>query len=579
MRLGDLLNSFLLLGSPIRKPSVSNGPVSGQQPSNTSFCRRNTGLFLGWVCHRIAPFSICIILVRRGKSMVNPLKRINLPEILLGFVAPIGADIDSAVQEFRRFFKDANYNVVVVKATDAFLPLSKKINPVPALNNTPKIHARFDSYIKYGNHLRSHFNDDAFLASVACAKIMRARTQTEQPDQGKPEKNVYLIHQFKRREEVDLLRSVYGRTFFQISVYSRRGARVDHLARQFAHSDNVANHNSYRYKAEEIVQIDESEGGAGHGQQVSAIFHDADVVINSDESNASVRDQVNRFCNLLFGSNKLSPTKIEYGMFAAKAAALRTLDLSRQVGAAIFSSDGEIISMGSNEVPKASGGTYWSDDKDKLDDRDYVRGCDANDQRKRERLIELLKILEVRNPEEVIKDNKVRASQFMDALEYGRVIHAEMSAITDAARLGLSLRGATLFCTTFPCHMCAKHIIASGIERVIFLEPYPKSLTSDLHGDAVVIEGADRGKFQHYPSVKFDHFCGISPRRYREMFERHKRKDASGDFVEWNNDNVMRPIVDLKFPFYLRLEEEVVKSLDTQLKTVSLTVEDLTLTS
>ena len=40
-------------------------------------------------------------------------------------------------------------------------------------------------------------------------------------------------------------------------------------------------------------------------------------------------------------------------MFAAKAAALRTLDLSRQVGAAIFSADGEIISMGSNEVPKA----------------------------------------------------------------------------------------------------------------------------------------------------------------------------------------------------------------------------------
>ena len=111
---------------------------------------------------------------------------------------------------------------------------------------------------------------------------MRARAQAGDPTKRKPEKKVYLIHQFERKEEVALLRSVYGRIFFQISVYSRRGARVDHLARQFAHSDNVANHNVYRSKAKDIVQIDESQIGSGHGQQVSAIFHDADLVINSD---------------------------------------------------------------------------------------------------------------------------------------------------------------------------------------------------------------------------------------------------------------------------------------------------------
>jgi hypothetical protein len=123
--------------------------------------------------------------------------------------------------------------------------------------------------------------------------------------------------------------------------------------------------------------------------------------------------------------------------------------------------------------------------------------------------------------------------------------------------------------------MCAKHIIAAGVARVIFLEPYPKSLTSDLHGDAVVIEGADRGKYQNYPSVKFDHFFGISPRRYRELFERHKRKDDNGNFIEWNNDNVARPIIDLKFPFYMTLEEEVLATLSGYLKTLSLTIDDL----
>ncbi len=404
---------------------------------------------------------------------------------------------------------------------------------------------------------------------------MRARTRTTQPDKEKPEKNVYLIHQFKRKEEVELLRSVYGRVFFQISVYSRRGARVDHLARQFAHADNDSNHNAYRAKAEDIVQIDESERGDGHGQEVSAIFHDADVVINADESDTSIQRQVSRFCELLFGSNKISPTKHEYGMFAAKAAALRTLDLSRQVGAAIFTEKGEIISMGSNEVPKAPGGTYWSDSDDGLDDRDYVRGANSNVERKRERLREILKIIKASNPNEILTRPEVKKSQFMDALEYGRVIHAEMSAICDAARLGLSLQNATLFCTTFPCHMCAKHIIASGISRVVFLEPYPKSLTSDLHADAVLIEGGDRGKYQPYPCVKFDHCHGICPRRYREMFERTIRKDEDGNFVEWNKDNLRRPIIDLKFPFYMKLEEEVLDNLDGYLQSLKLAIAEL----
>ena len=83
----------------------------------------------------------------------------------------------------------------------------------------------------------------------------------------------------------------------------------------------------------------------------------------------------------------------------------------------------------------------------------------------------------------------------MDALEYGRTIHAEMSAISDAARLGRALKGTILFCTTFPCHMCAKHIVAAGISEVIYLEPYPKSLAGELHGDSVEIEGQSRGEF------------------------------------------------------------------------------------
>jgi deoxycytidylate deaminase len=271
-----------------------------------------------------------------------------------------------------------------------------------------------------------------------------------------------------------------------------------------------------------------------------------------------INRQVSRFCELLFGSNKISPTKIEYGMFLAKAAALRTLDLSRQVGAAIFNDAGEIVALGSNEVPKAEGGAYSCDDDH--DDRDYMRGVDSNDLRKTALLSEVLKIIGLSEKDilKYIDNEKIQDSQFMDALEYGRIVHAEMSALMAAARLGVSVRRGTLYGTAFPCHMCAKHIISAGLSRVVFLEPYPKSLASDLHSDAIQIEGGDRGKYQSYPSVQFEHFYGISPRRYRELFERGRRKGKNGKFQNYIGDPP-RPIVDYKAPFYASLEGFVIE--------------------
>ncbi|MGB8551432.1 MAG: hypothetical protein WCD82_24935, partial [Xanthobacteraceae bacterium] len=80
----------------------------------------------------------------------------------------------------------------------------------------------------------------------------------------------------------------------------------------------------------------------------------------------------------------------------------------------------------------------------------------------------------------------------------------------------------TLYCTTFPCHLCAKHIVAAGIERVVFLEPYPKSYAQKLHSDSITFETNVGDK------VLFEPFIGISPRRYRDIFEKKKRKGEDG---------------------------------------------------
>ena len=262
-------------------------------------------------------------------------------------------------------------------------------------------------------------------------------------------------------------------------------------------------------------------------------------------------------------------------MYAAKSASLRSSDLSRQVGAAIFTDDGELITQGCNEVPKAFGGTYW--DLEAPDWRDVKLGYDPNENLKRELLRDLFERLlnadmlsdkaksmgtplelishltkKIRSPEErsqmaidglgILNDAMV-----MDLTEYGRVVHAEMCAICDAARNGRPIKKATLYCTTFPCHNCTKHILTSGLKQVIYIEPYPKSKAKDLHGNEIELEKLDPDRVSYMP------FLGISPFRYRDIFQRGRRKDSAGNAKRWISD-VPKPQLDIALPSYTDLE-------------------------
>ena len=219
--------------------------------------------------------------------------------------------------------------------------------------------------------------------------------------------------------------------------------------------------------------------------------------------------------------------------------------MSRQVGAAICTVGGEIVAVGTNEVPRAGGGSYWEGDED--DQRDHVAGSDASDQKKRVMTAEILGRLnqagwlsddhKAKSPEELaamaLDDEAapvLRNTQLMRVVEYVRAVHAEMSAITDAARRGTSVRDCTLYATTFPCHHCARHIVAAGIRRVVYVEPYPKSLATDLHRDAIEMEP----ERETAGKVAFEPFVGVAPRQYSRMFSMIPRKDRQGNAVRWD---------------------------------------------
>jgi hypothetical protein len=131
--------------------------------------------------------------------------------------------------------------------------------------------------------------------------------------------------------------------------------------------------------------------------------------------------------------------------------------------------------------------------------------------------------------------------------EFTRAVHAEMDALMCAARTGFKPIGATLYVTTFPCHGCAKHLVTAGVRRVVFIEPYPKSLAMELHHDAIYLQGATESKSEvdwtgkqpkREDKLQLAPFVGVAPRRYQDLFSRStwegrraEIKDSSGKMV------------------------------------------------
>jgi cytidine deaminase len=95
-----------------------------------------------------------------------------------------------------------------------------------------------------------------------------------------------------------------------------------------------------------------------------------------------------------------------------------------------------------------------------------------------------------------------------------------MAAISHAARSGIRLQDSRLFCTTFPCHICARHIVAAGVKEVIFIEPYEKSRVQELYSDSISIEPVRPID----GTVAFTAFVGVAPRRYMSFFQRSGSK-------------------------------------------------------
>jgi cytidine deaminase len=467
---------------------------------------------------------------------LDPLSPKPHPELVFGLVGPVGVDLEPVIAVLRRKLLAVRYTVNAIQ-------LSRQIESFFGTDHRQETEdKRIAKLMDEGTRLRQRSGRGDAVALLGIAEIRRIRR--EELD-GEYESHAFILRSLKHPSEVETLRSVYGRGFFLISVYSPREARVTALADRISRS-NFGQAKRARAVAEEMVERDEEEESTSLGQDVRDAFPLADLFVDS-RNKAALGNQISRFFELIFGNVFHTPSRDEQGMHYARSAALRSADLNRQVGAAILRPEGDLIAVGCNEVPKAGGDLYWPGDKG--DARDFQKGVDAMADERLQVLGELLerfrshrllaKDIQAEQLNGLVRDlisgdqrKVLRGTRVMGLLEFGRSVHAEMAALMSAARLGISVKDATLFCTTFPCHMCARHIVASGIKRVVYIEPYPKSKARPLHRDSISVDPL----VPFIDLVNFEPFEGIAPRQYQDAFDAGKlRKDAEGKAVDWRS--------------------------------------------
>lgn len=477
------------------------------------------------------------------------------PELIIALVCPLGAHIkkleNTICDELSKHF---GYHCERIHISEL---LRNFESGMPDPDPWPSEKDRVEQRQRQAFAFRQKAGPDA-LARAAIAAI-RERRFNNSGDPDKPaDARAYILRQLKHPKEIELLRRVYGKSLVVVAGHAPEEIRIQALADTWAQDGAKASAKDYEHDAARLIHVDEKEDhpddeDAKIGQNTRDTYPLADFFVSLANGEGGA---VRRFVQLLFGHPFQTPTAEEMAMHQASAMALRSSDERRQVGAVIVTRtkrestailDADIVASGMNEAPRRQGGYYWHEESP--DGRDQAlrqnsQGVDLEDRIKLDALREIAARLKRKNwlaPEYASLDEPTLAdrllsllkrTQFMDISEFMRQVHAEMAALVDAAKRGVAVRGGEMYVTAFPCHNCAKHIVAAGITRVIYLEPYPKSRAAMLHREEIALDPADSNSVGE--KVLFVPFAGVAPRQYARLFSMAARGRKGGLILpEW----------------------------------------------
>jgi cytidine deaminase len=410
------------------------------------------------------------------------------PELIIALVCPLGARIDALEESIPKALAPFNYKCEHIRLSDLLKNLSSWTDETDLTEET-----RLQNRERHAATFREIGGLDA-LARAAIAQIRQRRRGISGSPDTPADGVAYILRQVKHPEEIHCLRRVYGPSLLVIAGHAPEEARIDSLADVLARTAGKASPRDFENKARILVNTDQSDDSpiddkTRFGQNTRDAYPLADFFV---DLSGGAGGSVSRFIDLFFGHPFHTPTAEELAMHQASAMALRSSDERRQVGAVIVKrtargvvmdkfADATVVASGMNEVPRRQGGYYW--DLESPDGRDqflrqFNQGFDREERIKLDALREIAERLkgnkwlasDLADLEETELANRLLKildrTQFNSISEFMRQVHAEMAAIVDAAMRGVPVRECEMYVTTFPCHGCAKHIIAAGIKNL-----------------------------------------------------------------------------------------------------------------
>lgn len=440
-------------------------------------------------------------------------------ELVIALVGPVGSGVSTAAAEIRDVLAgDFAYDVAPIFKPSDIIQRQCALVGIAAPNKDD-LAAYIRTMQDAGNALRERYGNE-YLVEKIIEQIRAYRTDKGGYNGGVelPGRRAFIIDSLKNVEELTLLRNIYRESLCVVGVFAPDEIRRQRLIDDNASEDSVG----------QLMARDQSELMT-FGQNTRKLFVEADLFVCNDRRREDLNTSIARFVDIVFDTAIHTPTRAESAMYEADAASANSACMSRQVGASIVSARGELIAVGWNDVPKFGGGLYIEEDRSHYDDEQKAfvnkdhrchnwRGGICHNETRRTEIIS--KVSEAASTIGRVADENLKAvrdevarSEIADLIEYSRSIHAEMEAILSVAREGKhSLVGATLYTNTYPCHNCARHIVAAGIVNVVYIQPYLKSLATKLHADVVT---EIPGKMD---MVVFRQFDGIAPRNFIRLF-------------------------------------------------------------
>lgn len=504
----------------------------------------------------------------QGSVATNISERLS-QELVVALVGPVGSGVSTAARYIHDILsQDFGYNVCpIIKPSEIIKNEAHRVGLVMAAR------LPLDTYITEmqdaGNKLREKFGGN-YLAEKAIEKIYKFRKENggfAESGLLLPGRRAYIIDSIKNTDELYLLKQIYGETLCVFGIFAPDSMRSTRLQNNGVSEDSVRR----------IMDRDRNEVPT-FGQQTRKVFVDADFFVCNDSKTDELRGKIFRYLEITFNTAIHTPTRAESAMYEASSAAANSACMSRQVGAAIVSENGELISVGWNDVPRYGGGLYseddqsvWSVEKKALIDNDnrcFKWGrCVCHNETRRTDIVDkiALKIFKSGMLQKGKTYGDVRSilkgTEVDSLIEFSRSIHAEMEAILSVAREGRnSLSRATLYTSVYPCHNCARHIVAAGISFVVYIEPYDKSLAVALHNDSVTEDPDDRSR------VIFRQYDGVAPRNYLRLFRPSGDRKREGHVVR-NSPKAAVPVFRIPLDNQSEYEAKIIADLSDKEQT------------